>query len=205
MAQNTLEVRRDIERIRAELDETLDALNDHVRPSRIAERRTRKVRNTLTSARERVMGSASSTTSGVGQGLQAVQAQAAGAGSDLAEQARQAPQMVVAETRGNPLVAGLVAFGLGLLAGSLAPATETERHAVDAMSDQLEPVRQQATAVASSLEDEVSDAARESAHQLQEEMRDAARDVQSTAQSSVGAVQEQAQSGVHQVADAGRG
>jgi len=196
MAQNTLEVRRDIERIRAELDQTLDALGDHVRPSRIAERRTRKVRRTFTSMRERVMGSASNATSSAGDAMHGVQ-------SGVADRARQAPDLVVSETRGNPMMAGMVAFGVGLLAGSLAPATEVERQAVDAMSDQLEPVRQQAMAVAQSVKDDVTDAARESAQHLGQEVRDAAQDLQSTAQESAGAVKERAQHGAHEVADAG--
>jgi len=193
MAQNTLEVRRDIERIRAELDQTLDALGDHVRPTRIAERRTRKVRHAFTSAKDRVMGSASSATSSVGD-----------AGSGPVDQAREAPHLVAAETRGNPLVAGMVAFGVGLLVGSLAPATEVERQAVDAMSDQLEPVRQQAAAVAESVKGQVTDAARESAQHLGDDVREAAHDVQSTAQSSAGAVKDRAQGGAQRVAEAGR-
>jgi len=205
MAQNTLEVRRDIERIRAELDQTLDALGDHVRPSRIAERRTRKVRQTVTSMRERVMGSASNATSSAGDAMHGVQSGVAGAAGGVADRARQAPDFVVSETRGNPLMAGMVAFGFGLLAGSLAPPTEVERQAVDKMSDQLEPVRQQAMAVAQSVKEDVTDAARESAQHLGQEVRDAAQDLQSTAQESAGAVKQQAQQGAHEVADGGPG
>jgi hypothetical protein len=193
MAQNTIEVRRDIERIRAELDQTLDALGDHVRPSRIAERRTRRIRGSFASARERVMGTASSATSSVGDGLHTAH-----------DQACEVPQRVVAETQGNPLLAGMIAFGIGLLAGSLAPPTEMERQAVDAMSDQLEPVRRQASAMAESVKGQVTDAARESAEHLGDDVREAAHDVQSTAQSSMGAVKEQAQGGVQQVTQAGR-
>jgi gas vesicle protein len=204
MAQNTLQVRRDIERIRAELDETLDALGDHVRPSRIAERRTRPLRRSFRSARERVMGTATSAVSSASDGVQGAQSQAAGAAGEVVDRARETPQWVAQETRGNPLMAGLVSFGVGLLVGSLAPATEAERHAVDAMSDQLEPVRRQAVAAAASVKEEASGAASDAAQHLRDEVRDAAHDVQSTAQESAGAVKEQAQQGAREVAETKR-
>jgi hypothetical protein len=197
MAQNTLEVRRDIERIRAELDETLDALGDHVRPSRIAERRTRSIRRTFTSARERVMGSASDVASTAGSGLHGAQEQLAGTAKD-------APQWVAQEKRGNPLVAGMVAFGVGLLLGSLAPPTEAERHAVDAMSDQLEPVRQAAMEAAGSVREQAVDATREAAGHVKGEMQHAAQQVGSTAQDSASDMKDQAQQAAHQVAEARR-
>jgi ElaB/YqjD/DUF883 family membrane-anchored ribosome-binding protein len=196
MAQNTLEVRRDIERIRAELDDTLDALGDHVKPSRIAERRTRGIRRSVTAARERVMGTASSA----GDSLQGAQSQMGDAASDAADRAREAPQWVAQETRGNPLVAGMVAFGVGMLLGSLAPPTEAERHAVDAMSDQLEPVRQKAMEAASSVKDEVSDAARGATQHVKEQAQDSAHEVQSSAQDSAAQVKDQAQTGAREVA-----
>jgi len=204
MAQNTLEVRRDIERIRAELDQTLDALGDHVRPSRIAERRTRSVRRSFRSARERVMGTATSVASNAGDGVRGAQSQAAGAAGEVVDRARETPQWVAQETRGNPLVAGLVSFGVGLLVGSLAPATEAERHAVDAMSDQLEPVRREALAAAASVKDEASGAASDAAQHLGDEVRNAAHDVQASAQESAGTVKEQAQSSAHEVAETRR-
>jgi len=201
MAQNTLEVRRDIERIRAELDQTLDALGDHVRPSRIAERRTRRVRQTLTSARERVMGSASSA----GNGLHGAQTQIADTAGEAVDRAKEAPQWVAQETRGNPLVAGMVAFGIGMLLGSLAPPTEAERHAVDAMSGQLEPVRQAAVEAAGSVREQAVGATREAAEHVRDEVQHAAQEVGTSAQQSASEVKDQAQAGVQQVKQARQG
>jgi len=198
MAQDTLEVRRDIERIRAELDQTLDALGDHVRPSRIAERRTRGIRRSFTSARERVMGSASDVASSAGSGLHGAQEQLTGT-------AKEAPQWVAQETRGNPLVAGMVAFGVGMLLGSLAPPTEAERHAVDAMSDKLEPVRQAAVEAAGSVREQAVGATREAAEHVRDEVQHAAQEVGTSAQQSASEVKDQAQAGVQQVKQARQG
>jgi ElaB/YqjD/DUF883 family membrane-anchored ribosome-binding protein len=198
MAQNTLEVRRDIERIRAELDQTLDALGDHVKPSRIAERRTRGIRRTFTTARERVMGTASSA----GDGLHGAQSQLADTAGGAVDRAKETPQWVAQETRGNPLVAGMVAFGVGMLLGSLAPPTEAERHAVDAMSDQLEPVRQAAAEVAGSVREQAVGATREAAEHVKGEVQHAAQEVGTSAQQSASEVKDQAQDGIQQVKEA---
>jgi ElaB/YqjD/DUF883 family membrane-anchored ribosome-binding protein len=196
MAQNTLEVRRDIERIRAELDQTLDALGDHVKPSRIARRRTRGMRRAMTSARVRVMG----TASGASDSLHGAQSQLADTASGVADKAKDAPQWIADEARGNPLVAGMVAFGIGMLLGSMAPPTEAERRAVDAMSDQLEPVRQKAVEMAGSVREEMSDATREATQHVREQAQEAAQQVQSSAQDSAAQLKDQAQSGVREVA-----
>jgi hypothetical protein len=201
MAQSTLEVRRDIERIRAELDETLDALGDHVRPSRIAQRRTRGVRQKFRSARVRVMGSAST----MGDTVQGSGSQVAETAGDMMDRAKETPQWVVQETRGNPLVAGLVSFGIGLLLGSLAPPTNAERQAVDAMSDQLEPVRQKALAATASVKDEATDATREAAEHLQQGMREAGQDLQSSARDAADEMKEQVRSSAHEVSETRRG
>ena len=59
MAEVTQELRDDIERIREDLDSTLDALGDRVSPRRIARRRKDAVRARVARVRTGVMGSAS--------------------------------------------------------------------------------------------------------------------------------------------------
>ena len=68
MAEVSQEVRQDIERIRDDLDTTLDALGERVSPRRIAQRRKDAVRTRVTRVRTAVMGSAQETT---GQARQA--------------------------------------------------------------------------------------------------------------------------------------
>jgi ElaB/YqjD/DUF883 family membrane-anchored ribosome-binding protein len=177
MAQNTLEVRRDIERIRAELDQTLDALGDHVKPSRIAQRRTRGMRRAMTSARVRVMGTASDASDSLHGAQSQLGDTASGVADRAMDKAKDAPQWIADEARGNPLVAGMVAFGIGMLLGSLAPPTEAERRAVDAMSDQLEPVRQKAVEMGGSVREQMSDATREATQHVKEQAQSGVREV----------------------------
>ena len=61
---NPEEIREDIERTRADLGQDVDALADKVSPNKIAERQGRKVRNAVTSLKDRVMGAASDATDG---------------------------------------------------------------------------------------------------------------------------------------------
>ena len=56
MGQSPEELRREIEQTRMGMSENLDAIGDRVSPGRIVERRTNRVRNSVTSLRERVMG-----------------------------------------------------------------------------------------------------------------------------------------------------
>ena len=63
MAEVSQELRHDIERIRDDLDHTLDALGERVSPRRIAQRRKDAVRVRATRMRTAVMGSAQDTGS----------------------------------------------------------------------------------------------------------------------------------------------
>lgn len=72
------------------------------------------------------------------------------------------PQTVTTKAQGNPLAAGLIAFGAGMLAASLIPASEKEKEAASALKEKAEPLVTEATAaakqVASGLKDPLSDA-----------------------------------------------
>ncbi|HLS72655.1 MAG TPA: DUF3618 domain-containing protein, partial [Actinomycetaceae bacterium] len=113
-------IRHDIDRTRADLSANVDALTDRVNPSNIAQRQGDKVRNTVTGAKERVFGAASDAND-------SVRDQA----SHASDMAREAPHRVKEKAEGNPLAAGLVAFGVGLLAAGLIPSSRKERELVD--------------------------------------------------------------------------
>jgi ElaB/YqjD/DUF883 family membrane-anchored ribosome-binding protein len=201
MGASTIEVRRDIERIRGELDETLDHLGDHVRPSQIARRRTRRMRERLGGVRERIMGSTTQAASYASGGVQRAGDEVAEISGEVADRARHAPEAVAEGTRGNPLVAGLVAFGIGMLLGSLPPATEAERQAGAALSEPLEPLKQKAMETAGAIKSDVQAAAREGADQVQQEAQSAAREVADTARASASEVGDQARASAEAVRD----
>jgi len=81
-----------------------------------------------------------------------------------------APTTAKQKTRGNPLAAGLIAFGAGMLISSLFPATQKEQHAVAGLQEKAEP-----------LKEKVAEAAKDVGAQLKEPARDAVESVKSTA------------------------
>lgn len=93
---------------------------------------------------------------------------------DARQQLADAPGKVRRGTRGNPLAAGLVAFGLGALVGSLAPATRPERRAVAELKDRAEPMVEQAKEQAQAVAQEVKENLAEPAQQAVQNVKDSA-------------------------------
>ena len=155
MGKSAAQVRREIEETREELGEDLEELGERVSPKRIVQRRTARVRDGLHSVRESVMGAASTDGDGVA-------ASAKDKAGSVAEQAKAAPDRVKAETQGNPLVAGLLAFGAGFLLGSVVPPSEPEQEAAQNLKEKLEPVQQRATEIGKGVASDLQESAQES-------------------------------------------
>jgi hypothetical protein len=208
-------IRRQIEDTRRELSYDVDALNEKVNPARVVDRRVSAAKGRMTNLKEKVMGSAHETTSSA-QGLasnaagsvQNAASSAAGtvqdAASSAAEAVQQAPDTIVRQTQGNPLAAGLIAFGVGWLVSSLLPASEKERQlaqqAESAVRENkealLEPAKQAAQEIGEQLKpaaqqaaESVKATAQEAATTVTEEGKSAAADVQGQAQQAKTSVQ----------------
>lgn len=119
------QLKEDIDRTRAELTANVDSLADRVSPKRIVQRKASSARTRATAVRDRVMGAASQST---GDTL------SSGAGT-VSSTTRDLPNRAAAGAQGNPLAAGLIAFGAGMLVASLLPETEAESHAAVQLRD----------------------------------------------------------------------
>ena len=86
--------------------------------------------------------------------------------SEAGEAVRQAPRRMRRKAQGNPLAAGVIAFGLGMLVSSLIPSTEKEREAVSQLQDNLEPVKEKASEVAQDIGESLKPAAQEAAESV---------------------------------------
>ena len=115
---------------------------------------------------------------------------------------KEAPTTVMRKAQGNPLAAGVIAFGLGMLVSSLIPSSEKERQAVSQLQENLEPVKEKASEVAKdvgeSLKPPVQEAAesvkttaQEGVESVKQEGQAAAQDVKEQAQDSKETVQQQ--------------
>lgn len=184
MSTDPDQIRADIERTRSELSSDVDALTDKVSPSRIAERQTDKVKNAVSSVKDKVMGVSDDTRAATSDAAQA-------AGGKLAD----APGAIKDRAAGNPLAAGLIAFGAGLLAASLIPSSRQEQDLVTQAknSDVVARVAEEAKSVARDVGDE-----------LKEPAMDAAEAVKGTATQGAQEVRDSAAAGADEVRSTGQ-
>lgn len=101
-----------------------------------------------------------------------------------------APRIARQRTQGNPLAAGLVALGVGWLAGSILPASRAERQIADTLKDQAQPLVQ-----------EVTDMAKDTAQNLQEPTQEVIEQLKATGAEAVETVKEEGSSTAADVAD----
>jgi ElaB/YqjD/DUF883 family membrane-anchored ribosome-binding protein len=174
------QIRRRIAETQRDLSADGDALTEKVSPGRVVGRRVERARDVMTSAKERIMGTADSATSTVGDTTSGTTDRVSSAASSTAEAVGSAPRAVRRRAEGNPLAAGLVAFGLGWLISSLLPPTRAEQElagqARQVAAEKLQPVAEQARQAAS----EVADHLREPAQRAVESVRSTAGDAAST-------------------------
>ena len=201
MGQSTRELRRDIEDTRDHLGATLDTIGDRVSPRKVVHRRTQRVKERIGSLRDSVMGTVSSAEESVQSGAHAVAEQASSAAGAVVQEARQAPEQVLQTTQGNPLAAGLVAFGLGMVVASLIPPSETGTSGRDG-GDRAARATQGPGARAG-LGDEGSRAGscRDAVDDVKATARDAAGEIGDAAQTAASDIKDEARSAAHEVKD----
>jgi len=196
-------IRRQIEDTRRELSYDVDALNEKVNPARVVDRRVTAAKGRMTNLKEKVMGSAHETTyqahgmaSNAAGSVQGAASSAADSVSSAASTAvdavQQAPDQVIRQTQGNPLAAGLIAFGVGWLVSSLLPASEKEKQ-----------LAQQAETAVKEHKDQLLEPAKQAAQEIGDQLKPAAQDalesVKSTAQDAAATVKDEGQAAVQDV------
>jgi LysM repeat protein len=200
MGQGTEELSttpRDIEATRADLSRNIDELTDKVSPQRVMERRKEAARSRLASVREKVMGSGtSSSSSSTGGRVSGLTSSAGDAASSVKGSAQSAVGSLESTTAGNPLVAGAVAFGAGMIISALLPASEKESQAagrlVDAAKEHAQPLVDEAKSVGQEMGKDLGESAAEAAQQVKSQAQDSVQNVKDEGQSSVSQVKDQA-------------
>jgi vacuolar-type H+-ATPase subunit H len=197
---HTEHLTRDIEGTRADLSRNVEALTDKVSPSRVMERRVeatkRRTRSGFSSLRDRIMGSAQSATSSVSSGGSSVKEGVSSASSSVADTASSTVDTARQQTQGNPLAAGLVAFGVGWLVSSVLPVSDRERQAAQRLEDVAkehgQPVAQQASQVGQEVGQQLKDRAQEAAQEVRSTAQEGASQVADETRSSASTVKEEA-------------
>jgi uncharacterized protein YjbJ (UPF0337 family) len=197
MAQEPDQLRQEIEATRAKMTRDVDLLAEKTSPTKVAQRR-------WTSVKEKVMGStdharhaASDTTSSA---VSTVQDKASQLGDvagekahDAADAVRSAPQAVASQAKGNPLAAGIIAFGVGMLAATLIPVTDAEKRAGQQLKDNSGELTDRVKNVASEMKDDLSGTVQNAVGEVKATAADAAQTTKEQAQSSAQDVKDQTQ------------
>lgn len=189
------QIQHDIEGTHRTLAHDVDRLTEKVSPGRVVNRRMGRIKSRAASVREKVMGTVPDphqVTSGAGDAAGSAKEAVTGAASSVGDAASSvggavadAPQTARRQAQGNPLAAGLVAFGAGMLLSSLLPASEREKElASRAEQNALPPLQ---------------DKAQEVGTQLQASAQDSASHVQEAATTAASRTADQARSAVEDV------
>jgi gas vesicle protein len=192
MGKSASEVRSEIEGTRQDMSETIDAIADRTSPGRIMRRRTERMGDRWRSVRERIMGRAEETAGSATGTAQSTAATAHDTAGTVVERAREAPDNVLQQTQGNPLAAGLIAFGGGLLLASLIPPSETEQRVAGEVVDKAQPMRDELQRAGQDVADDLRSTAQEGAEQLKQRAAEAVGTVQEDVRTSARSVQEEA-------------
>ncbi|NIH82753.1 DUF3618 domain-containing protein [Amycolatopsis viridis] len=183
-------LRQEIEGTQQNLGRDVDALAEKVTPSRVVQRRVHHARGLAQNLKERVMGS---TSSGVQAATDRMHQAADTATSSVSEGIQEAPQTVRRQTEGNPLAAGLIAFGAGWLVSSLFPASRPERELGGQVKDTAQgmagplgsaaqDMKENLRGPAQQAVESVKSTAGDAASTVADETKSAAQDVKETAQ-----------------------
>ncbi|MET3809912.1 DUF3618 domain-containing protein [Arthrobacter sp. UYEF3] len=188
MSENPDAIRADIEATRARLGTNVDAVADKVTPSHIVQRQTDKVRDAVFGVKEKVMGAADHTAGNMHSASGSAGSHLNDAGSAVAD----APHLAKTKTQGNPLAAGLIAFGAGLLVSSLIPASQKEREAADALKTAAEPLTTELTQAAQHVAEGLKEPAQAAMENVKATATDAAQNVKGEGQMAVADVKDRA-------------
>jgi gas vesicle protein len=209
MTSDPDQIRGNIELTQQNLSYDVDALTEKVSPPKIVGRRVQQTRSAVTNVKDRIMGGTSEYSSNVGGAVSSSASSAkdtvAGAASSTADAVGSAPDVARQRTRGNPLAAGLIAFGAGWLVASLLPATDAEQQVAsqvkDVATEKGRPVAQQLSQAGQEAAQELKDSAQQRAQSVKETATDAASTVRDEAQSQASDVTDHAQDARGRVTD----
>jgi hypothetical protein len=166
--QRWLNEQRNIEERRQRIGHTVDEIENRVIPSRVAARTTDRVSDRIGDWRDRIMGSNDGENT------------FAEAGQRMSE----TPQMIRRKAQGNPMAAGLIAFGGGLLVGSMLPETKAEHRAVERMEPVIREAEPELREAGRQVVEDVKDVAKETAQELRDSAADSAERIRSEARST---------------------
>ena len=196
MSNDPSEIRAQIEQTRASLSGNVDALAYEANPAHIAERQVAKVKASGSRVLDRIMGSADDLKDAAADKVHGLAEGASGVGDSIAS----APDAARRKAQGNPLAAGAVAFGIGLLLAAAFPASEKEQELAREIKDKAQPLTDQVTAAGKQVAENLAGSAKDAVESLKESATEAAQAVQGEGGDALSDVKDTVQNSVSEVA-----
>lgn len=196
---NPDQLEADVNKTRDSLSKDVSRLNERVSPGRFVGTRSERLKQRSSSIKDKLMGSASNAGQLASDKLGSAVSSAQDATNSAAAKASDASggtQALRDQTQGNPVAAGLIAFGVGWLVSSLVPVSEAEQKAARKIEENadavIDPLTDSAKQVAGNLQQPLQESAQalketatDAANKTAEHAKSAADDVKGDAQGTV--------------------
>lgn len=199
MVDRTEELREDIERQRQSIGYTVDQIQNRVSPGRITARGRHRVRRWFIDTKDQLMGNDQTDypwerwSRDLSEKAGDMSEHAADAMSEVKEAVSEAPAKLRQKTRGNPMAVGLIAFGGGMLAGTLLPESNIEGRALRRVEPALASAASEASQIGRDVAEDVKESAGSSMEQVKESASAAADNVKEEAREAIERTNEAAQ------------
>lgn len=173
----TAELRREIAERREGIGRDLEVIGDRVSPGRMVDRTRERTRRRATGLRDRLMGPVDSarTSFADSSGSHSIGERVGEMASGLTD--HDPAGAVTHRVEGSPMAMGLVAFGIGFIAGSVIPPSRSERELAQRVEPQVSQLAQGAARSAREAGEHLAPIAKDEADQLKEEASAAAAHV----------------------------
>ncbi|MGH8941204.1 MAG: DUF3618 domain-containing protein [Acidimicrobiia bacterium] len=191
MADRTDQLREDIDQKRDDIGYTVDQIQNRVSPGRITARGRYRFRRWWIDTRDRILGNDQSQypwerqVQEVSNRVGNVTDRASEVVSDVRAGVAETPRMLRRQTQGNPVAAGFVAFGGGLLVGTLLPETQTERDAAQRLEPSVAGLAQEAAEIGKDVAEDVKTTAVGAIDEMKESASAAAEGVKEEAKEAM--------------------
>lgn len=164
MGPSTEELRSEIAAKREDIGRDIETIEDRVMPGRIIHRRQTAFRMKAQGVRDKVMG----VRDAAGGALHNAGGGVTHAAGNVTHAAHATGSSAQGAAQGNPLVAGIVAFGAGVIVSSLLPPSQAERNAASRAQHALEGAAAELGSAGHQVVEEVKPAAKQAVGEVQE-------------------------------------
>lgn len=178
MVDETEQLRDEIDEHRQSVGQTVDQIENRVNPYKATRRAGSRIRRRLTDMKDAVMGNDEPYYPDTPRN------QSADYDRSLVDRAKrrledmpEPAEYIRRQTRGNPLAAGMISFGVGMLIGSLLPETQAEREVVSDLEPSIQGLADEARTVGREAAEDLRQPAREAVESVKESATEAAKDV----------------------------